>query len=72
MAQGASVAEPSIFPANSIHMSMCNSTPALCVEYVAALEPPDFIVVHEMVQAYGALVEVAVTDDGRCCRWPDT
>eukprot|EP00959_Pyramimonas_sp_CCMP1952_P242459 5067823-Pyramimonas_sp.AAC.1 len=52
---------------------MCLWIPAVCVEYVAALEPPDFY--HgssKNVQAYGALVEVAVTDDGRCCRWPGT
>eukprot|EP00959_Pyramimonas_sp_CCMP1952_P366751 7681239-Pyramimonas_sp.AAC.1 len=53
-------------------MDMYHSIPVLCVEYVAALEPPGFIVVHEMAQANGALVEVAVTGDGRCCRWPDT
>eukprot|EP00959_Pyramimonas_sp_CCMP1952_P296607 6204865-Pyramimonas_sp.AAC.1 len=46
--------------------------PPRCVAYVAALEPPDFIVVHEMVQAYSAFVEVAVADDGWCCRWPET
>eukprot|EP00959_Pyramimonas_sp_CCMP1952_P328497 6877188-Pyramimonas_sp.AAC.1 len=53
-------------------MSMFHSIRTLCVEYASALEPPDFIVVHEMVQACGTLVEVAVTDDGWCCRWPDT
>eukprot|EP00959_Pyramimonas_sp_CCMP1952_P381772 7999881-Pyramimonas_sp.AAC.1 len=53
-------------------MSVYHSIPALCVESVAALEPPDLVVVHELVQAYGTLAEVAVTDDGRCCRWPGT
>eukprot|EP00959_Pyramimonas_sp_CCMP1952_P299888 6272549-Pyramimonas_sp.AAC.1 len=56
----------------SIHMSVYHSIPTLCVEYVAALEAPNRVVVHELVQAYGTLTEVDVTDDGRRCRWPDT
>eukprot|EP00959_Pyramimonas_sp_CCMP1952_P026161 549363-Pyramimonas_sp.AAC.1 len=53
-------------------MSMYHSIPALCVEYVAALEPPDLVAVHELARAYGTLTEIAVTDDGQCCQWPDT
>eukprot|EP00959_Pyramimonas_sp_CCMP1952_P059649 1245785-Pyramimonas_sp.AAC.1 len=52
-------------------MSACNSAPALRMEYVTALEPPDLVAMHEMVQAYGTLVKVTVADNWRCCRWPD-
>eukprot|EP00959_Pyramimonas_sp_CCMP1952_P412756 8649318-Pyramimonas_sp.AAC.1 len=62
-----------LFPANCLSpWARVHSIPALCAEYVAALEAPDLVVIHEQVQAYGTLTEVAVNEDGRCCRWPDT
>eukprot|EP00959_Pyramimonas_sp_CCMP1952_P034151 715746-Pyramimonas_sp.AAC.1 len=52
---------------------MCrnHSIPALRMEYVATLKPPHPVVVDEVAQANGKLVEVTVTDDRRRCRWPD-
>eukprot|EP00959_Pyramimonas_sp_CCMP1952_P051870 1084395-Pyramimonas_sp.AAC.1 len=50
---------------------MCNSAPALRMVYVTTLKPPDTVVMHEVTQAYGTLVEVTVADDWWCCRWPD-
>eukprot|EP00959_Pyramimonas_sp_CCMP1952_P200029 4183819-Pyramimonas_sp.AAC.1 len=42
------------------------------MEYVTTLKPPNLVAMHEVIQTYGALVKVAVADDWRCCRWPDT
>eukprot|EP00959_Pyramimonas_sp_CCMP1952_P171690 3587719-Pyramimonas_sp.AAC.1 len=67
MAQGGAVAEPSMFPANCLSTCACATRSQHCAWNMAALEPPDLIVVHEMAQADGTHVEVAVTDDGRCC-----
>eukprot|EP00959_Pyramimonas_sp_CCMP1952_P037551 786528-Pyramimonas_sp.AAC.1 len=52
-------------------MSVYHTIPALCVEYVAALETPDLVAIHEQVHAYGTLTGIAATGDGRRCRWPD-
>eukprot|EP00959_Pyramimonas_sp_CCMP1952_P415540 8707054-Pyramimonas_sp.AAC.1 len=52
-------------------MRMSHSIPALCMKDAATLKPPDLVVINEVAQAYGTLVEVTVTDDRWCCRWPD-
>eukprot|EP00959_Pyramimonas_sp_CCMP1952_P447905 9378884-Pyramimonas_sp.AAC.1 len=33
--------------------------------------PPRLVLVVEVAQANGKLAKVTVTDDRRCCRWPD-
>eukprot|EP00959_Pyramimonas_sp_CCMP1952_P148173 3100459-Pyramimonas_sp.AAC.1 len=50
---------------------MSHSIPALCMKVVATLKPPDYVVIDEVVQASGILVEVTITDDRWRCRWPD-
>eukprot|EP00959_Pyramimonas_sp_CCMP1952_P238307 4979972-Pyramimonas_sp.AAC.1 len=64
MAQGASVAAPSKGTSQlPIHMCVRHSDPALRMEYAAALKPPDLVVIDELAQAYGTLVEVNVAHD---------
>eukprot|EP00959_Pyramimonas_sp_CCMP1952_P158618 3317863-Pyramimonas_sp.AAC.1 len=46
----------------TIHMGVYHAIPTLCVEYAAALETPDLVVIHEQVQSYGGLTAIAVTD----------
>eukprot|EP00959_Pyramimonas_sp_CCMP1952_P043925 917825-Pyramimonas_sp.AAC.1 len=53
-------------------MSARNSAPALRMEYVTTLKPPDLVATHEVARAYGTLMKNPVADDRRCCRWPDT
>eukprot|EP00959_Pyramimonas_sp_CCMP1952_P040222 840752-Pyramimonas_sp.AAC.1 len=68
MAQGASVAAPSKIPARCLHMRVRHSVPTPCMDYAAALKPPDLVVMDEAVQAYGTFVNVTVADDRWRCR----
>eukprot|EP00959_Pyramimonas_sp_CCMP1952_P472629 9500347-Pyramimonas_sp.AAC.1 len=56
----------------SVHISACSSAPALRMENVTTLKPPDLVAMHEVVQAYGTHVKITVASDRRRCRWPDT